>query len=165
MFFDIAGHEIGCYGPELNDPVAVAFSEDGQCFLLGVEVIELEGCDFTGSGAGVEQKMQQGIVPEAIMFFQIDRLENRLHFLLGQEADQVFLTAFLGDTQNHLCGVPVFGVHETDHFGQRLQAGQTGISGSCRVVSPGLKMIQKINDQLEGQVFGVNLFYGHAEMI
>ena len=35
---------------KLNDPEPVSFSEDGQCVLLGVKVIQIQCCNFSGPG-------------------------------------------------------------------------------------------------------------------
>jgi hypothetical protein len=43
--------ELSGFGFQFDEAEAVAFAEDGDGFLLGVEVVEVEGGDFTGPGA------------------------------------------------------------------------------------------------------------------
>jgi hypothetical protein len=35
---------------ERYEPEAIPFAQDGQGFLWGIEVVEIERCDFTGPG-------------------------------------------------------------------------------------------------------------------
>ena len=46
----VEGEELRGLGFELYEPEAIPFAQDGQGFLLGIEVVEIERCDFTGSG-------------------------------------------------------------------------------------------------------------------
>jgi len=48
---DIELKELSGLGFEFDEAEAVAFTEDGEGFLLGVEVVEVKGGDFRGSGA------------------------------------------------------------------------------------------------------------------
>lgn len=50
VFADIECEELGGFGLKLDKPEAIAFTQDGQRALLGIEVIQVEGCDFTGPG-------------------------------------------------------------------------------------------------------------------
>ena len=51
VFADIQLEESAGFLFKLNDPEPVTFSEDGQCVLLGVKVIQVQSGDFTGPGA------------------------------------------------------------------------------------------------------------------
>lgn len=46
----VEGEELRGLSFELYEPEAIAFAQDGQRFLSGIEVVEIERCDFTGSG-------------------------------------------------------------------------------------------------------------------
>jgi hypothetical protein len=35
---------------ELYEPEAIPFAQDGQRFVVGIEVVEIERCDFRGPG-------------------------------------------------------------------------------------------------------------------
>jgi len=48
---DVELKELSGFGLQFNEAEAVAFAEDGEGFLLGVEVFQIKGGDFTGSGA------------------------------------------------------------------------------------------------------------------
>ncbi len=47
---DIELEELSGFGFQFDEAEAVAFSEDGEGFLLGVEVVQVKGGDFGGSG-------------------------------------------------------------------------------------------------------------------
>ena len=51
VFADIQLKESTCFLFKLYDPEPVSFTQDSQCFLLRVKVIEIQCCDFTGSSA------------------------------------------------------------------------------------------------------------------
>jgi len=48
---DIELKELSGSGLQFDETEAVSFSEDGEGFLLWVEVVQVEGGDFRGSGA------------------------------------------------------------------------------------------------------------------
>jgi len=48
---DIELKELSGFGLQFDETEAVSFSEDGEGFLLWVEVVQVEGGDFRGSGA------------------------------------------------------------------------------------------------------------------
>jgi len=50
VFGDIELEELGGFLLDLYEAEPVSFAQDGQCLLLGVEVIQVERGDFTGSG-------------------------------------------------------------------------------------------------------------------
>lgn len=47
VFADIGLEKVRCFSLKLYEAEAVAFAQDGQCFLLRVKVIQVEGGDFT----------------------------------------------------------------------------------------------------------------------
>ena len=53
VFADIQLKESAGFLFKLNDPESVSFSQDGQCVLSGVKVIQVQCGDFTGPGARV----------------------------------------------------------------------------------------------------------------
>jgi hypothetical protein len=48
---DVELEELRGSGLQFDEAEAVSFSEDGEGFLLWVEVVQIKGSDFTGSGA------------------------------------------------------------------------------------------------------------------
>jgi hypothetical protein len=48
---DIELKELSGFGFEFDEAEAVSFSEDGEGFVLGVEVVQVESGDFRGPGA------------------------------------------------------------------------------------------------------------------
>ena len=48
---DVELEELSGFGLQLDEAEAVAFAEDGEGFLLWVEVVQVESGDFRGSGA------------------------------------------------------------------------------------------------------------------
>ena len=48
---DIELKELSGFGLQFDETEAVSFSEDGEGFVLGVEVVQVEGGDFRGPGA------------------------------------------------------------------------------------------------------------------
>jgi len=48
---DVELKELSGFGLQFNEAEAVAFSQDGEGFLLGVEVVQIKGGYFRGSGA------------------------------------------------------------------------------------------------------------------
>ena len=48
---DVELKELSGFGLQFDEAEAVAFSEDGEGFLLGVEVVQVKGGDFTGPGS------------------------------------------------------------------------------------------------------------------
>ena len=49
IFTDIQLKESTCFLFKLYDTEPVSFTQDGQCLLLGIKVIKIQCCDFTGS--------------------------------------------------------------------------------------------------------------------
>lgn len=66
---DIELEELRSFDLELYESVAVTLSEDSECFLLRVEVIEVEYCDFTGPSSRVIEQMQECVIANAFMTF------------------------------------------------------------------------------------------------
>jgi hypothetical protein len=48
---DVELEELIGFGFQLDEAEAVALAQDGEGFLLGVEVVQIKGSDFRGSGA------------------------------------------------------------------------------------------------------------------
>ena len=49
IFIDIAIKKLNRFGFKLYEPEPIPFSQYGKIFLLRIEVIEIQHCDFTGS--------------------------------------------------------------------------------------------------------------------
>jgi len=60
-------------------------------------VLKVKGGDFRGSGPGIIEQMQQGVIPVALLVSDVHGLQHRKDFFRVQEADQGLLGAFLRD--------------------------------------------------------------------
>ena len=100
IFLDVETEELR--GPlfQVYEPEAVPFAEDRQGVMLGVEVVEIEGGDLGGPGAGVEEEMKKDIVPEALFSPEVDRFEDLQNLVMVKEPDQGLPKALLGDVQD-----------------------------------------------------------------
>jgi len=85
---------------------------------VGIEVVQIQGCDFGGPRAGVKEQMQQTIISQAFTFFQINDIEDIHDFFRIQIADEFFLRVFLRDAQDLLGQLSVLRIHKADHLGQ-----------------------------------------------
>ena len=144
--------ELSGLGLQRDEAEAVALAEDGEGLLLRIEVVQLEGADFAGPGPRVKEEVQKGIVPEALVAFQVDHLEETENLLLVKEADEGLLGALWGDGEDDLGQVSLLGVEEAEHLGEGLDDGQTLVAGSGQVASLGLKLIQEGQDEPGGDL-------------
>jgi hypothetical protein len=149
---DIAVKELDGLVFQFYEPEPICLAQDGQCFLLGIEVVEVEGCDFTGPGAGVKQQMKEGVIPEALLSFEIHSLKGLSDLVMIEEADEGFLISFLGDIEEDVCQFTVLRIHKADHFGKGLDGCKAVIAGSWQILSVPLKRIEKGQDQLRGNM-------------
>ena len=94
--------------------------------------------------------MQDGIVAEALIFLEVNGLEDLMEFIGVQEADDGFLGAFFGDVQDCFGEFCFFGVHKADHFCERLDGGQALIPGSGGIFALPFKVIQEGQDEIDG---------------
>ena len=152
VFLDVEPEKLR--GPllEVYEPEAVSFPEDGQGVLLGVEVVEIEGGDLGGPGAGVEEEMKQGVIPEALFSSEVDRFEDLQDLVVVEEADQGLPKALLGDVQDGLCQLSLIRVHEADHLGKGFKGREPMVPGPGEIVPLTLKIIEEREDKLGGDV-------------
>jgi len=149
---DIELKELSGFGLQFDEAEAIAFSEDGEGFLLGVEVVQIEGGDFRGPGAGIREEVEEGVISGAFFFLQIDDMKD-LEDLIGvEESDEGFLGALLGDGENGLSEVTLVRIEEADHFGEGLEGGQSLIAGSGQIVTLRLEILQESEDELWGDL-------------
>ena len=150
---DVQRHQLAGFGPQLNLAEAVALAQDGQGLVVGIEVIQIQGGDLGGPGAGVKEQMQQAVIAEAFIFLQIDSLEDLHDFFRIQIADELFLHAFLRDGKDLLGQLSVLRMHEADHLGQRFDGHQAQVAGAGGVFAILFQVIEEGDDQLHGEVF------------
>ena len=74
----------------------ISFTQNSQCFLLGIKIVQVKSCDFTGPCPRVFEKMQNSIITEAIFFCKVNRVKDIKDFIGIQEADEIFLCTFFG---------------------------------------------------------------------
>ena len=82
VFTDIELEELGGFGFDFYKPVPISLAQDGQGALLWIEVIEIQGRDFTGPGPRVKKKMKESVIPEALCSPDIDGLKDLQDFFL-----------------------------------------------------------------------------------
>jgi hypothetical protein len=100
---DIELKELSGFRLQFYEAEAVALAQDGEGFLFGVEVVQVKGGDFRGSGARIRQEVEEGVITEAFFFLEIDGLKDLEDFLRVKEPDEGFLGALLRDGENGLC--------------------------------------------------------------
>ena len=88
-----------CSFLKLYDPEPICFSQDGKGMMNGVEVIDIEGCDFTGPGAGVIEDVKDRVVPEAFPPLKVNTTKDLEDLIVVEEAYEWFLSSFLGDME------------------------------------------------------------------
>ena len=120
---DVELKELSGFGLQRDEAEAVALAQDGESFLLRVEVVQMEGADFAGPGPGVKEEVEKGIIPEALVAFQVDHLEETQDLLLVKETDEGLLGALWGDGEDDLGQVTLLGVEEAEHLGEGLDGG------------------------------------------
>jgi hypothetical protein len=148
VFADIGLKELRCFPLKLYEAEAVAFAQDGQCFLLRIKVIQIEGGNFTRPCPGIKKEMKKGIIPETLLSSQIDGLKDFEDFLLIQKPDERFSESLLWNVDDPFSQVALFGVDEADHFGKGLERSEAQIAGSGKVVSLIVELIEEGDDQL-----------------
>ena len=91
--------------------------------------------------------MQEGVVPESLFSFEVNRLKDLEDFLLVEKPDQGFAEAFLRNVDDSFSQLTVLGGHEPDHFGKGLEGGKAQVAGSGKVVALLLQLFEKRDDQ------------------
>ena len=76
VFSDIELEQMTGFGLKLYNPKPITFAQDTEGFLTGIKIVDIQRCNFTGPGAGVIKQVKQGVIPEALFSFQIDRLKD-----------------------------------------------------------------------------------------
>jgi len=115
---------------------------------VGIEVVQIQGGNFTGARPGVKEQVQQTVIPEALGLLQIDGLEDLHDFFRIQVADEFLGHAFLRDAEYALSQTAVLGMQEADHFGQRFDGHQPQVAGAGGVFAVLLQVIEEGDDQL-----------------
>ena len=100
--FDIGFEKLGGFWPKLNLPVTFAFTEDGKGSFFRIKVIEFKFDDFTRSGPGIIEQMQQAKIPEALVLLEIDCAKHAEDLLRVEKTHQGLYHTFLRDMENPL---------------------------------------------------------------
>jgi len=152
IFLDVETEKLR--GPllEFYEPEAVSLSQDGQGILLRIEVVEIEGGDLGGPGAGVEKEMKQDIVAEPLFSSEIDRPKDLQDLVVVEEPDQGLLITLLGDVQDGICQLSLIRVHETDHFGKGFEGCKPMVPGPWEILPLSLEIIEEREDELRGDM-------------
>ena len=69
-----------------------------------------------------------------------------------KKADEFSLAAFLRDMDDGVCYVSFIRVHEAHHFSKRVYDCRSVVAGFCIIVAIRLKVIEKGEDQIRGQM-------------
>ena len=118
--FDIGFKKLGGFWPKFNLPIAFAFTENGKVSFFRIKIIEFEPCDFTRSGPGIIEEMQQTKIPEALVLLEIDCPKDGEDLLRVEKPHQGLYHTFLRDMENPFRKLFVLRGDETDHFGKRF---------------------------------------------
>ena len=81
VLVDITSDELNSSLFQFYSSIAITFTQDDQSTVLGVEVIEVKCCDFTGPSAGVLKQMKDGVITKAILFDEIDAMKDFQGFI------------------------------------------------------------------------------------
>ena len=150
---DIELKELSGFGLQFDETKAVSFSEDGEGFVLGVEVVQVQSGHFACPGPRIEQEVEEGVIAGTFFSLQIDRLKD-LEDLLGvEEPDEGFLDALLGDGENGFCQFSLVRIKEADHFGEGFEGGQSLIASFGQVVTMALEIIEEGEDEIRCDLF------------
>jgi hypothetical protein len=144
---DVELEELSGFGLQFDEAEAVAFSEDGESFLLGVKVVQIKGSDFGGSGARIREEVEEGVIPGTFFSLQIDDMKDLEDLFRVQKPDEGFLGAFLGDGENGLGQLTLVRIEETDHFGEGLDGSESLIASSGQIATLRLEIIQESEDE------------------
>ena len=68
IFLDVQCDQFAGFRLQSDLAEAVALAQDGRGLVVGIKVVDIQGGDFGGPGAGVKEQMQQAIIPEAFVF-------------------------------------------------------------------------------------------------
>ena len=80
IFGDIQLDELGGFKADSYLAIAICLSQNDKGSVLIIEGVELEGCDLRGPCARVVEQMQDGIVAEALIFLEVNGLEDLVDF-------------------------------------------------------------------------------------
>jgi len=131
-----------------DEPEAISLSQDGQCFFMRVEVVQVQCGDLSGPGPRVIKEVKKRIVPEALFSPEVNGLKDIEDFLLIQKAYQGFLKTLLRNVNDPLRQFSVIRVHQADHFGKGFECVETDITGFGTVLSSLFKILQECDDEL-----------------
>ena len=76
IFGNVEGQESAGFRVQFDQSEAVAFTQDGQRILAGIEIVEIKGGNFMCSGAGVIEQTQDGIIAKTILLGKVNLAEN-----------------------------------------------------------------------------------------
>ena len=108
VFADIELKQFNGFRFKADNAITVPLSQNGQCLLLRIEVVQFYHGSLAGPGARVIEEMQDCIVPEAFFSIQIDRLEEVKDFLLIEKTDERFLGTFLRNIDDPVSDFTMF---------------------------------------------------------
>jgi len=92
--------------------------------------------------------VEEGVITAALFSLEIDDMKDLEDLFQVEEADEGFLGALLGDRENGLCQWSLVRIEEADHFGEGLKGSEALIASSGQIVTMGLEIIQKSEEEL-----------------
>ena len=96
--------------------------------------------------------MKQDIIPEAFLGSEVHIVKYLEDLIMVEEPYEAFLIASLWYVKDSLCQFTVIRIHEADHFGKGFDGRKTVISRSGKVLTLLLKVIEKQENELRGEM-------------
>lgn len=143
VLFDIDLKKLCGFVLKIDKPEPISFSEDGQGFLSGIEVIKIKGGDLRCPGSRVEKEMEERVISESLFTSEVHRVKDLQDLIMVEKTYQSPLIALLRDVEDRICTFTVLGMHETDHFGKGFQGGKAMIPGSCEIFTLLLEVVEE----------------------
>ena len=150
VFLDIKLEELRGFFLKLYEPVLISLAQDGEGFLLWIEVVEIQGCDLGGPGAGVKKEVKECVIPEPLLCPEIDGFEDPKDLIMIEEADEGLLVALLRNVEDCVRQFAMIRIHKADHFGKGFEDSEAVIPCSGQVFALLLEIIEEREDELRG---------------
>ncbi len=146
IFSDIELKEMRGLRLKLYKPELISLSQDSQSHFFRVKIIQIQCCHFGSPGRRVIEQMKEGIIPEPLFRPQINSVKDLQDLILIKKTDERLLSALLGDIEDGIRHLLLFGIFEADHFGKGLEGRKPMIASLNQVLSLTLQVFKKSNN-------------------